>query len=55
MASLGIVVASNVDIFDKNLTIQRAAKNCFGNKNVWWFGIFFSLQRHSDNARLLQF
>lgn len=26
MASLGIIVASNVDILDKNLTIQRSAK-----------------------------
>lgn len=64
MASLGIIVASNVAILDKNLTIQRTAKKilCFGNKTSFALGTkmfgglrFFSLQGHSDSVRLLPF
>lgn len=64
MASLGIIVASNVDVLDKNLTIQGTAKKllCFGNKNNFALGTkifgglrFFPLQCHADSARLLKF
>jgi len=38
MASLGITVASNVDILDKKLTVRRTAKNVsLGTKEVWGF------------------